>query len=304
MELFTRLLKKQVELAGKLSDGFSVEQSRTAQETLGRLMAQRYRHGVKCSKIQSSDFSAEYIIPEKCELDGVILYLHGGGYISGNMEYARGFATVLAVSNNIKVCCLEYRLAPENRFPAAPDDAYSVYRYLLESGYKPENIVLCGESAGGGLAYSLALVLKENDVPMPCGIIAISPWSDLTLSGTSYEENKALDPSMTKERLQFFAECYTDSADSPYASPLFGELTGFPPSLIFVGGDEIMLSDAVRLHEKLISGGNDSALYIAPGMWHVYVLFNLKEFRCDYKRINAFLKEVLYGTQEAFSPEP
>lgn len=295
MELLTKLLRTQVALVSKLSDGFSVEKARSSQEKLGELMAHKYRHSVECSKIPASDFTAEYIIPEKSELDGIILYLHGGGYVSGKMNYAKGFATILAANNKIPVCCVEYRLAPENKFPAALDDAYSAYRYLLESGYSSNNIVLCGESAGGGLVYALALKLKENTLPMPGGIIAISPWSDLTLSGSSYEENKEVDPSMTKERLQFYAESYTDEVHNPYVSPLFGDFTGFPPSLIFVGGAEIMLSDASELHKKLIAKGCRSRLRIAPDMWHVYVLFHLKEFSDDYKCMNSFLKEVLYG---------
>lgn len=294
MELLTKLLRAQVALVGKLSDGFSVEQSRSSQERLGALMAYKHRRDVKCTGIQSPDFTAEYIVPDETELNGVILYLHGGGYISGMMNYARGFATILAASNHIRVCCLEYRLAPENPFPAALDDAFSAYCHLLGSGYSPGNIVLCGESAGGGLVYALALLLKEKGFAMPGGIIAISPWSDLTMSGESYWENREADPSMTRERLQFYAQCYTDSADDPYVSPLFGDLADLPPSLIFAGGAEIMLSDAADLHRKLISSGCRSELHIAPEMWHVYVLFNLKEFSDDYKCMNAFLKEVLH----------
>ncbi|MBP3360274.1 MAG: alpha/beta hydrolase [Clostridia bacterium] len=295
MELLTKLLRSQVALAGKLFDGFSVEKSRSSQEKLGEFMAYKYKPDVKCSKVPSSDFTAEYIVPEQIESNGIILYLHGGGYVSGKMNYAKGFATILAANNHIRVCCLEYRLAPENKFPAALDDACNAYLYLLENGYSSKNIVLCGESAGGGLVYALSLKLKESGFPLPGGIIAISPWSDLTLSGSSYEENKEVDPSMTRERLQFYAECYTDTVDHPYVSPLFGDLTGLPPSLIFVGGAEIMLSDAVELHKKLLSSGCSSSLHIAPDMWHVYVLFDVKEFRGDYQCINAFLKEVLYG---------
>lgn len=295
MELLTKLLKAQIAIANKFSDGLSVEKSRSLQEKLGELMAYKYRRDIKFSKIPSSDFTAEYIIPEETMLDGIILYLHGGGYVSGQMSYAKGFASILSANNRIPVCCVEYRLAPENKFPAALEDAYHVYQYLLKNNYSPKNIILCGESAGGGLTYSLCLKLKENSLPMPGGIIAISPWSDLTLSGSSYEKNKENDPSMTKERLRFYAECYTDAVDNPYVSPLFGDLTDFPPSLIFVGGDEIMLNDSSELHNKLLLSGCQSTLYIAPDMWHVYVLFNLKEFSDDYKRINVFLKEVLYG---------
>ncbi len=295
MELLTKLLRTQVALVSKVSSGFSVEKFRNTQEKLGELMAHKYRREVKYTKALSTEFAAEYVVPEKTELDGIILYLHGGGFVCGKMNYARGFASILAANNHMKVFCVEYRLAPENKFPAALIDAYNAYCYLLENGYSSKNIVLCGESAGGGLIYALTMKLKENSIPTPCGIIAISPWSDLTLSGSSYDENKEADPSMTKERLQFYAKCYTDRISDPYVSPLLGNLSGFPPSLIFVGGSEIMLSDASDLHKKLISGGSKSTLRIAPDMWHVYVLFNLKEFSDDYKCINTFLKEVLYG---------
>lgn len=169
------------------------------------------------------------------------------------MNYAKGFGTILACQNKIPVCCVAYRLAPENAFPAALTDALNAYRFLILEGYSPENIILCGESAGGGLAYALALKLKEEKLEMPCGIIAVSPWSDLTLSGVSYDKNLENDPSMTKKRLKFYADCYTDQPELPLVSPLFGDLANLPPSLIFAGGDEILLSDSEELHERLVS---------------------------------------------------
>ena len=293
MEFFTTVLKTQISIVSKLAAGCSVEKSRFAQDKIGELMARKYKQEVSYEKIRSGEFHAEYIIPDEKKLNGIILYLHGGGYVSGGMNYAKGFGTILACPNKIPVCCVAYRLAPENAFPAALTDALNAYRFLILEGYSPENIILCGESAGGGLAYALALKLKEEKLEMPCGIIAVSPWSDLTLSGVSYDKNLENDPSMTKKRLKFYADCYTDQPELPLVSPLFGDLANLPPSLIFAGGDEILLSDSEELHERLVSCGCRSQLHIAPEMWHVYLLYNLKEFEEDYKRINEFLKEVL-----------
>ncbi len=297
MELFTKMLRANIAAVNKLADIGTSEKSHTVQRTLqdriGGYMAHEYISEITTQTVNSPDIQAEYVTPKKLKNDGVILYLHGGGYVSGDLKYAKGFGTILAVQNNIRVCCLAYRLAPENVYPAALDDAVKAYCQLIADGYSPSQIVLCGESAGGGLVFALALKLKEQGIELPCGIIAISPWSDLTMSGDSYEENREKDPSMTKKRLQCYANCYTDRIDSPFVSPLFGNLNGLPPSLIFVGGDEIMLSDSVDLHKKLCGSGCKSKLHIAPEMWHIYLLYSTKQAKEDMKMIPEFLKEIL-----------
>lgn len=293
MELFTKILRTQISIVNKLADACSIEKSRIFQNKIGSFMAHEYQSDVTYHPIESGNFQAEYIIPKKLKNDGIILYLHGGGYISGGIQYARGFGTILAVQNNIKVCSVAYRLAPEYEFPAALEDAVSAYCYLIDNGYSSENIVLCGESAGGGLVFALTLKLKKQHIPMPCGIIAVSPWCDLSMSGTSYETNHDKDPSITKKRLDFYAQCYTKQINSPFVSPILGDLTEFPPSLIFVGGDEIMLSDSVCIHKKLCESKCISYLHIAPDMWHIYLLYGIKEAKNDMKKIPIFLKEVL-----------
>lgn len=290
MELSTKLLRAQVSLANKLADACSIKTSRAVQDKIGAFMAHEYLTEVSYHPIRSSKLSAEYIIPHTLEHDGVILYLHGGGYVSGDLQYARGFGTILAAQNHISVCSVAYRLAPEHVFPAALEDALQAYRFLMHQGFSSDQIILCGESAGGGLAFALALKLKAEQLPMPCGIIAVSPWSDLSMSGASYTENREKDPSMTKKRLQFYAACYTKEIKSPFASPLFGDLTGMPPSLIFVGGDEIMRSDSVCLHQKLRESGCLSLLHIAPDMWHIYLLYGIKEAKEDRKKITEFIQ--------------
>ena len=160
-----------------------------------------------------------------------ILYLHGGGYTCGGLDYALGFGSTLADESGAKVFCAAYRLAPEAPFPAAVEDALESYRYLLDKGYAPKKICLCGESAGGGLCFSLCLRLKELGLPLPGSVIAISPWTDLTLSGESFRTNLERDVSLSQEQLAFYTRCYTQEPQTPLASPLFGDLTGLPPSL-------------------------------------------------------------------------
>ena len=157
-------------------------------------------------------FQGAWIMPKDERRQGVVLYLHGGGYTCGNLDYAKGFAATLADECGVRVFCAAYRLAPEDRFPAALDDALVSYQYLLSKGYPANQILLCGESAGGGLIYCLCLRLKQRKLPLPCGLIGISPWTDLTGSGQSYIDNRDIDPSMTPELLQFYAACYTDRA--------------------------------------------------------------------------------------------
>lgn len=293
MELMTKLIRVHLSVVNRLADICSVERSRSVQNKIGSFMTHEYQSELEYSAVEFENFHAEYITPKKTEHDGIILYLHGGGYVSGNIEYARGFGSLLSANNHIKVLSVAYRLAPEHTFPSALDDAFDAYRYLTENGYSPDKIVLCGESAGGGLVFSLALKLKEENLPMPCGIIAVSPWSDLSMSGESYEKNRDKDPSMTRKRLQFYADCYTEQVNLPLVSPLFADLTGLPPSLIFVGGDEIMLSDSVDLHRKLRQCGCRSLLHVAPDMWHIYLLYGIKQSKKDMKKIPVFLREVL-----------
>lgn len=293
MPLSAKFVKTQLEIFKPLLTGSSLETARKGQDKLGALMAAIRRADITCEEHRFDHFEGAWLIPKDESREGVILYLHGGGYCCGDLTYAKGFGSVLADECGIRVFAAAYRLAPEAKFPAALDDALAAYRYLLNSGYTNRKIVLCGESAGGGMLYALCLKLREIGLPLPCGVIAISPWSDLSASGVSYEENKKNDPSLTRERLDFYASLYTDDRKNPLVSPLFGELIGMPRSLIFVGGDEIMRDDAVVLHEKLTNSGVKSELVIAPGMWHAYVLYDLKERRCDYETINTFLTDVL-----------
>jgi len=291
-------LKSQLNFLKPFVKGSSLDFVRKGQRRIGEIMASKNLRDVVISFESYENYDAAWVIPKDEIRSGVILYLHGGGYTCGGIDYAKGFGSVLAAETGTRVFCVAYRLAPENPFPAALEDASDAYHRVISHGYDPKSIVLCGESAGGGLAYSLCLDLKSRNEKLPAGIIAISPWTDLTASGESYKLNADKDPSITVEQLKFFADCYSKEQENPLVSPLFGELSDFPPSLIFVGGDEIMLDDSQLLHKKLISAGSKSTLIIADGLWHAYVLYKLKSRRCDIDRLNLFLTEVLHGQKK------
>ena len=291
MALSAKYVRSRLTMLRSVMKNFSLESSRKGQRMLGELMEFKHRKMVIIKDHPFEKFAAAWVIPKDERRQGVILYLHGGGYACGDLEYAKGYGSTLAVRCGVRVFCPAYRLAPESPFPAALEDALESYQYLLKKGYDPKQIALCGESAGGGLIYALCLKLKEENLPLPGGLIAMSPWTDLTSSGESYETNREADPNMTVEQLQFYTRCYTTDPKNPLASPIFGNLEGLPPSLIFVGGDEIMLSDAADMHKNLLAAGCKSRLVVAPERWHAYVLYELAENEEDYTTINHFLSQ-------------
>ena len=294
MELHAKRVRAQLNLFKPVMTSCSLEASRKGQDKLGELMTALHRSEIMTKNHDFQHFQGAWIMPQDQRRGGVVLYLHGGGYTCGSLEYAKGFSSVLAAECGVRVFCAAYRLAPEHRYPAAVEDVLEAYQYLLKKGYAGHQILLCGESAGGGLIYALCLKLKELGLPLPCGLIGISPWTDLTGSGKSYEENREVDPSMSPELLQFYAKCYTDDPADPLCSPLFGDLTGFPPSLLFVGGDEVMLDDTRMLYQKLVKSGCRSKLIVAPERWHAYVLYCLSEnMPQDFETINRFMDKVL-----------
>ena len=293
MALSAKTVRTQLNMLQPLLRNCSLERIRKWQDRLGELMETKYRTQVIIKEHPFDGFDGAWIIPKDERRQGVILYLHGGGYACGSLEYAKGFGSTLAAQCGARVFCTAYRLAPEYPYPAALEDALESYRYLLDKGYGPEHITLCGESAGGGLCYTLCLHLRQLGLPQPCGILAVSPWTDLTASGSSYITNLKRDPSMTVQLLDFFASCYTKDRQDPMVSPIFAELQGMPPSLIFAGGDEIMLSDAQKLHDKLLAAGCRSELRIAPDRWHAYILYGVTEDQKDFSLINTFLNRVM-----------
>jgi len=221
------------------------------------------------------EIHCEWITTDRTEHNRVLLYLHGGGYVLGGLDSHRGVAWRLADAAGMRVLLVDYRLAPEHPFPAALDDATACYRFLLEEGYRPENIAIGGDSAGAGLALSTMVNLKNLGLSLPvCGIL-MSPWLDLSLSGDSVTTNAEADPMLSPSGLKDMAGHYLGTRDprAPLASPLFADLKDLPPLLVHVGSTEVLLSDAERLVDKAESAGVEIELTVWDKMPHVFQLF-------------------------------
>ncbi|GGC63101.1 acetylesterase [Hoyosella rhizosphaerae] len=210
---------------------------------------------------------AERYVSDSGEADGAVLYLHGGGYVVGSPSTHRPICSHLAASSQSEVFSLDYRLAPEFPYPAALDDVVSAYQELLDNGIPASKIVLSGDSAGGGLVLSAMLRIREAGIELPAGAAVISPWVDLSLAQTHECDN---DPMLQVSWLRQNAERYlSTSAITPDLDPLAADLKGFPPLLIHVGSDEILLRDAERLAEHARQCGVAVEFTVLTGLWHV-----------------------------------
>jgi len=254
-----------------------IEKQRAAQENLGGIFSKNRE--IEYQKFNIGDIPAEWSCVGRSHMKKyVILYCHGGGYTSGSFRYARSITNKLASSTSMDVLSFDYRLAPEAPFPAALEDAINVWDYLMYHGYGARDIMIAGDSAGGNLALTLTLKLKEQGRLLPRGLILFSPWTDLTMSGKSHQEKAELDPILTAEYLQRCIDSYAPEMDlkNPYLSPLFGDFTGFPPTYIQVGTNEILLSDSSKLRKKLQGYHVPVRMEDYPGMWHVFQMSPLK----------------------------
>ncbi|MGW7424506.1 alpha/beta hydrolase [Streptomyces sp. NPDC054813] len=205
----------------------------------------------------------------------VVLYFHGGAYAIGSAADAVGLAADVSRRVGARAVCVEYRLAPENPFPAAVDDAVAAYRALLDQGVPAARIAFVGESAGGGLAVATLVALKEAGLPQPSSAAVFSPWADLTVSGASATGKAGLDPALTPQALRTRARDYlgTTPGTEPLASPVFADLTGLPPLLVQVGSHEILLDDAVRLAARAAAADVRVDLQVWPQVPHVFQSF-------------------------------
>lgn len=210
--------------------------------------------------------------PNMVEGSGTFLLLHGGGYGAGNCITHRRMAANLSDVTGLEVFVPDYRLAPENPFPAAVDDALAVYQALLARGVDPARLAIGGDSAGGGLSAALLLTLRDKGLPLPQCAVLMSPWTDILCRGDSYETNKAVDPAIDPDDLRKAGRDYTgdNDPDHPWLSPIGADLTGLPPQLIQVGGDETMLDDSTVYAERAKAAGVDLTLEVWPGLWHVW----------------------------------
>mgnify|MGYP002411099447 FL=1 len=224
-----------------------------------------------------------------------VLYCHGGGYTSGNLGYSKVLASKLTKATGFDVLTFEYRLAPEHPYPAAVKDALRAWDYLMSLGYGARDVVVAGDSAGGNLALVLCHRLKAAGRMLPAALILMSPWTDMTASGPSYTERADIDPMLTVEYVRSVREEYGGGEDlrNPSLSPLFGDFTGFPPTLIQVGTHEILYSDAEALCLRLKAAGAECRLEVWEDMWHVFQMFPIKKAAAAMEQIALFLLELL-----------
>lgn len=225
----------------------------------------------------------------------VVLYCHGGGYTSGNLGYSKVLSSKLTKATGYDVLTFEYRLAPEHPYPAAVEDALRAWNYLMQLGYGARDVVVAGDSAGGNLALVLCHRLKAAGRMLPAALILMSPWTDMTASGSSYTERAEIDPMLTVEYIHGVRDVYAGKANlrDPSLSPLFGDFAGFPPTLIQVGTHEILYSDAEALCLRLQAAGAECRLEVWADMWHVFQMFPIKKAAAAMEQIALFLLELL-----------
>jgi len=239
---------------------------------------------VPCEVVASGDVDDTYIM----------MMLHGGGFVLGSCVTHRGLASKISAVCGVPVLLVDYRLAPEHPYPAGLDDAVSVYEHLLNGDYQPEQIILCGDSAGGGLVVSAMLRFREQGLSQPMAGILLSPWLDLALTGVSVQAQVDNDPTLLESDLRYCAGQYVDESQfhDPLVSPVYADLNGLPPLLIHVGEHELILSDSVRLADNAKAVGIDIQLTIWDEMWHVFHSFapDLPEANQALADIGAFVK--------------
>ena len=254
---------------------------------------------VRVEPIDAHGVPAEWTSTPAANGERVILFLHGGGYVSGSLKSHRHMVAQAGREALARTLALGYRLAPEHPFPAALDDALTGYRFLLASGIAPARIALAGESAGGGLALATALSLREAGLPLPGCLWLSSPWVDLALTGASMESKAAVDPLLGRTYLSELASLYLNGADAlgPLVSPINADLAGLPPMLIQVGSAETLLDDSVRL--AALAGAADIAvrLEIWPHMIHAWHLFyqDVADGRRSLASAGSFIESRLDG---------
>ena len=231
--------------------------------------------GVDVRRAEFAGMPAEWLTPLAPARRKAILYLHGGAYVFGNCATHRQLVSYVARACGVRALVIEYRLAPEHRFPAAIEDSLAAYRALRNDGYAPGDILVAGDSAGGGLVMALLLSLRDAGEEPPAGGLMFSPWLDLTASGESMTTRANKDPWFKPTDMPIIASYYCEEGEyrNPLVSPVFADVTGLPPIFIQVGDDEILLSDSTRVAENIAAAGGEVTLKVWPGMFHVFQVF-------------------------------
>ncbi len=270
-----------------------IEKHRQSQDHIGTILSNT--KAIEYREVDISGMYGEWVGVNRAHMKKyVLLHCHGGGYSTGSSLYARTLTSKLAESTSMDVLCFDYRLAPEHPYPAALEDAMQAWNYLMLLGYGARDVFVTGDSAGGNLALALTLKLKEEKRLLPRGIILMSPWTDLTSSGKSFQTKAEADPVLNCAYIDRMVHAYAEGHDltDSLISPLFGDFEGFPPTYIQVGENEILLSDALRLHRTFIEKNVPVKIDIYPGMWHVFQMSPVKAARAAMDKNAEFIFDV------------
>ena len=328
-----KALKAINSISGNSLTEVDILRQRAAMERAGKLAAPT--GDVEVHPFKVGDVQCERLVPEFAHNPQyAVLYAHGGGYLCGGLDFARILGAKLAIATGFTTYSFAYRLAPENTYPAALEDATAVWEHIREK-YPADHILLAGDSAGGNLALCLAEKLLSDGKPstnaenpgiaaenattatapeanaatpeataatsMPKGILLFSPWTDMTSTAESYDTYKDLDPILTREYVSGAAKAYIAGKGAPWDpefSPLFGELKGLPPVYIMAGRNEILLDDSIRLKDKINIAGGTAVLDIEENGWHVYQQMPIPIARRAMKRLSEFVSELIYTDKE------
>jgi len=279
--------------AQPFSTDMSVADMRAGYDAMGGMFPMP--EGLRQGPVTANGVPCAQFIAQGADEHRVILYLHGGGYVIGSLVSHGWLCAKLSEAASARVLGVDYRLAPEHRHPAAVEDATAAYRWLLAQGVRPEQIVVAGDSAGGGLTVATLMSLRDAGAPLPAAGVCISPWVDLEMTGGSLVERAAADPIVFPELLELLAEHYRGeiAARSPLVSPIHGDLHGLPRLLIQVGTAETLYDDATRLAERARAAGVNVTLEPWEDMFHVWHMFAgaLPEAQQAIDRIGQFVKE-------------
>ncbi|MDO4514544.1 MAG: alpha/beta hydrolase [Lachnospiraceae bacterium] len=278
VEKYNQNLMQIIKRMHGMLESSDVEKQRHSQEQLATVVGNQGEALI--TDLMIEEMHAEWVSVERAHLKKyVILYCHGGGYSTGSSLYARSITTKLANAASMDVFSFDYRLAPENPYPAATEDAMKAWNHLMLHGYGARDVIVAGDSAGGNLALSLVHKLKQENRLLPRGLVLFSPWTDLTCSGKTYETRKMVDPILSKKYIEDMIQNYAqgENLDNPLISPLFGSFEGFPPTYIQVGDNEILLADAISLQKKMLRANVSVKLDVFKGMWHVFQMAPFKK---------------------------
>ena len=249
-------------------------------------------------RVSAGGVDAEWLAASGVQPGKAILYFHGGGFRLGSVSSHRELVARISEASGCRVLAINYRLAPEHRFPAPLEDAIVAYGWMRDQGLKPENIAFAGDSAGGNLVLAAMLRLRERDLPFPAAGVLMSPWTDLAATGVSYTSRADADPIHQRPMILALAKNYLGpdgDPRNPLASPLYADLTGLPPLLIQVGDRETVLDDSIMFADRARAAGVDVELQVWDGMIHVFQMFGaeLAEARRAIDSIAEFLDKQL-----------